>query len=108
MVVIDRKQSLQELCGNVAQQHDRFVKELTLAHELGYRMIVLIEDETINKLEQVPTWYNWRLKKNPKAITGKTLYKILHKYAEKYHVEFRFTRKEDCAKTILELLEVQR
>ena len=27
-LIIDRKQNLQELCGNVCQQHERFKKEL--------------------------------------------------------------------------------
>lgn len=107
MVVIDRKQGLQELAGNVGQQHERFVRELVLAKDLGYSLIVLVEDATINKLEQVPSWYNWRLKANPKAMTGKQLYKILNTMSEKYGVIFMFTNKQNCAKRILELLEVQ-
>ena len=104
MIVVDRKQNLQEVAGNVCQQHERFVRELTLANELGYRLIVLIEEPNIKLLKEVPTWYNWRLRKNPKAINGKRLYKIMSTMSEKYGVEWQFTTKENCGKRIVEIL----
>lgn len=104
MVVIDRKKDLQEVAGNVCQQHDRFVRELELANELGYKMIVLVEEPNITTLNQVPSWYNWRRKTNPKAINGKTLYKIMSTMSDKYGAEWLFTTKENCGKRIVELL----
>lgn len=104
MVVIDRKQSLQEVAGNVAQQHDRFVRELELAKELGYQLIILIEEPNIKSLGEVPQWYNWRLKKNPKALNGKKLYKIMATMCEKYGVAWLFTTKAKCGERIVELL----
>ena len=104
MVVIDRKQSLQEVAGNVCQQHERFVRELELARELGYRLIVLIEEDSIKTLSDVVTWYNWRRKKNPKAVGGKQLYRIMSTMADKYGVEWMFTTKANCGKRILEIL----
>lgn len=104
MVVIDRKKDLQEVAGNVCQQHDRFVRELALAKELGYKMIVLVEEPTITSVEQVFGWYNWRRKKNPKAISGKTLAKIMYTMRDKYNVEWQFTTKEKCGETIVKLL----
>ena len=53
MVVIDRKKDLQEVAGNVCQQHERFIRELELAKELGYKMIVLVEEPTMICLEDV-------------------------------------------------------
>lgn len=105
MVVIDRKKDLQEVCGNVTKQHERFVRELELAKELGYKMIVLVEEPTINSLSQVPTWYNWRRKKNPKALSGKTLYKIMFSMSQKYGFEWQFTTKSKCGEKIIELLK---
>lgn len=105
MVVIDRKKDLQEVAGNVCQQHDRFVRELELARELGYKLIVLIEEPNMTKLTDVCTWYNWRRKKNPRAINGKTLYKIMLTMQEKYGVEWQFTTKSKCGEKIVELLE---
>lgn len=104
MVVIDRKKDLQEVAGNVCQQHARFVRELELAKELGYKMIVLIEEPNMKRLVDVCGWYNWRKRNNPRAINGKTLYRIMKTMEEKYGVEWRFTTKQDCGKAIVELL----
>lgn len=104
MVVIDRKKDLQEVAGNVCQQHERFVRELELAKELGYKMIVLVEEPNISALANVCSWYNWRRKKNPKAVDGKTLYKIMFTMSKKYGVVWEFTTKQNCGKRIIELL----
>ena len=104
MVVIDRKKDLQEVAGNVCQQHDRFVRELELAKELGFKMIILVEDPTITSLPKVCSWYNYRRKKNPKAISGKTLFRIMSTMQEKYGITWEFTTKENCGKRIVELL----
>lgn len=105
MVVIDRKKDLQEVAGNVCQQHDRFVRELELAKELGYKMIVLVEEPNITSVEQVFGWYNWRRKKNPRAVSGKTLGKIMLTISQKYDITWEFTTKANCGKRIVELLE---
>lgn len=42
-LIIDRKQSLQELCGNVCQQHERFKRELLKAIDAGIQLVVLVE-----------------------------------------------------------------
>ena len=104
MVVIDRKKDLQEVAGNVCQQHERFVRELELAKDLGYRLIVLVEEPNITSLTGVCSWYNWRKRTNVRAISGKTLYKIMLTMSQKYGVEWQFTTKENCAKRIVELL----
>lgn len=104
MVVIDRKKDLQEVAGNVCQQHERFVRECELAKELGYRFIVLVEEPNMNELVDVCKWYNWRRKKNPRAINGKTLYKIMKTMSDKYDIEWQFTSKDSCGKKIVELL----
>ena len=104
MVVIDRKKDLQEVAGNVCQQHERFVRELELAKELGYKMIVLVEEPNIDTLVNVCSWYNWRRKKNPKAVNGKTLYKIMKTMSEKYDITWEFTTKQKCGERIVELL----
>lgn len=104
MVVIDRKKDLQEVSGNVCQQHDRFVRELELAKDLGYKMIVLVEEPNITTLANVCSWYNFRRRTNPKAIDGRTLYKIMKTMSEKYGFEWQFCKKAECGKRIVELL----
>ena len=41
-LIIDRKQSLQELCGNVCQQHERFKRELIKAIEASIQLVIVI------------------------------------------------------------------
>ena len=103
-IVIDRKKDLQEVVGNVTTQHTRFVKEVELAKELGFKLIILIEEPSVTSLNDVPSWYNWRLKTNKKAVTGKKLYRIMNTMKDKYGVEWMFTTKENCGKRIVELL----
>ena len=105
-IVIDRKFGLQEVAGNVCQQHARFVRELERARASGIKLIVLVEERGIHSLEDVPKWFNWRLIKNPKAISGKGLYKIMKTMAEKYDFYWQFTTKSKCGERIAELLEV--
>lgn len=105
MVVVDRKKDLHEVASNVTKDHDRFVRELELAKELGYKLIVLVEEPNMNELVDVCKWYNWRRKKNPKAINGKTLYKIMLTMRDKYGFTWEFTTKGKCGERIVELLE---
>ena len=39
-LIIDRKQNLQELCGNVCQQHERFKRELLKAINAGIQLVI--------------------------------------------------------------------
>ena len=105
MVVVDRKKDLHEVAANVTKDHDRFVRELELAKELGYQLIVLVEEPTITSVEQVFGWYNWRRKKNPRALDGKTLRKIMLTMQDKYGFDWQFTSKAKCGERIVELLE---
>ena len=55
-LIIDRKQNLQELCGNVCQQHERFKKELIRAIDAGIQLVILVEHgPDIQSLEDV--WF---------------------------------------------------
>lgn len=103
-VIIDRKKDLQEVAGNVCQQHERFIRELELAKELGYKMIILVEDPSITTLTNVCSWYNWRRKKNPRAVNGVTLFKIMLTISQKYNVTWEFTTRQNCGQRIVELL----
>lgn len=60
-VIIDRKQNLQELCGNVCQQHERFKRELIKAMQANIQLIILCEHGSdINSIEDVYFWQNPR------------------------------------------------
>jgi hypothetical protein len=104
-LVIDRKKDLQEICGNVTQQHERFQRELLRAQEAEIRLIILIEHgDDIQSLEDVYFWDNPRLAQSPKATTGKSLYRSLCTIRDRYNVRFEFCTKHDTGRKIMELL----
>ena len=104
-LVIDRKQNLSELCGNVCQQHKRFRAELERANEYGIKLIILCEHgKSITCLSDVMQWVNPRLKESPLAVSGERLYKILSAMSQKYNVDFLFCTKAETGKRIIELL----
>lgn len=119
-LIIDRKQNLQELCGNVCKQHDRFKKELIKAMRANIQLIILVEHgPDIRSLEDVYFWKNprkhevrWKVVNgkrekytvSAKALDGNQLYKSLCTIRDRYHVSFEFCEKKDTGKRIIELL----
>lgn len=121
-LVIDRKKDLQELCGNVCQQHERFKKELIRAMQAGIQIIFLVEHgEDVQTLEDVYFWQNprkheirWRYNQqtgqkekyfvSPKAVDGKQLYKSLCTIQDRYEAKFQFCTKDQTGKKIMEIL----
>lgn len=105
-LAIDRKQGLAELCCNVAQDHERFKAELLRAAEIGIKLIILVEHgAAIKALQDVPRWYNPRLKVSEYAISGKRLHGILTTIQTRYGIEILFCEKKNTGKRIIELLE---
>ena len=121
-LIIDRKKDLQELCGNVTQQHERFRKELLRAEQANIRLIILCEHgEGIESLEDVFFWENPRRKEyvwrqvngRPKRVwippqkrapSGQQLYKAMNTIQERYGVKFTFCSKEETGARIVRLL----
>lgn len=119
-LVIDRKKDLQEICGNVCQQHERFKAELLRAKEQGIKLVILCEHGAdIKSLEDVYFWQNprkhqmrWqtvngkRIKDviSAKAVDGNQLYKSLCTMRARYNVDFVFCQKEETGQKIIEIL----
>ena len=119
-LIIDRKQNLQELCGNVCQQHERFKKELLKAMQANIQLIILVEHgPDIQSLEDVYFWQNprkhevkWRYVNgkrekyivSAKAVDGNQLYKSLCTIRDRYNVRFEFCEKKSTGMKIIELL----
>lgn len=119
-LIIDRKQNLQELCGNVCQQHKRFKKELLRAMQANIQLIILVEHgPEIKSLEDVYFWKNPRKHEvkfrtvngkrekyivSSKAVDGNQLYKSLCTIRDRYNVRFEFCEKKDTGEKIIELL----
>lgn len=119
-LVIDRKKDLQEICGNVCQQHERFKAELLRAKEQGIKLVILCEHGAdIKSLEDVYFWQNprkyqirWktvngkRVKDviSARAVDGNQLYKSLCTIRDRYNVDFVFCQKEETGQKIIEIL----
>ena len=121
-LVVDRKKDLQELCGNVCQQHERFKRELLRAAEAGIQIVFLIEHgPDVVELEDVYFWQNprkheirWRINRqtgqrekyfiSPKAVDGKQLYKSLCTIRDRYGAQFQFCTKDQTGRKIMEIL----
>lgn len=119
-LVIDRKKDLQELCGNVCQQHERFKAELVRAIQSGIKIVILCEHgEDIKTMEDVYFWQNPRKHKviwktvdgkriktvvSEKAVDGYQLYKSLCTIRDSYNVDFVFCTKEETGQKIVEIL----
>ena len=118
-LIIDRKQNLQELCGNVCQQHERFKKELIRAVQANIQLIILVEHgPDVKTIEDVYFWQNprkhevrWRMVNgkrekyvvSAKAVDGPQLYKSLKTIRDRYNVCFEFCEKKDTGRRIIEL-----
>ena len=101
--VIDRKQNLNELAGNIIEK--RFHAEIQRAHDTGVKIIFLIEHGgSVSDLVDVLFWNNPRKKESPRCISGEHLYKSMTTLAERYGVEWQFCKKADTGKRIIEIL----
>ena len=104
-VIVDTKQNIQEVIGNVTKQHKRFISECDLAAESGIQLIILVENEDgITKISDLYRWWNPRTRYSKQATTGKTLAKILQGIECRHGVRFEFCRPEEAGKRIIELL----
>ena len=119
-LVIDRKKNLQELYGNVCQQHERFKAELIRALQQNIKIVILVEHgEDVKTLEDVWFWENprkheirWRMVngkrvrtvQSEKAVDGSQLYRSLKTIKDRYNVDFVFCTKEQTGQKIVEIL----
>lgn len=102
-VVVDRKQNLQELCGNLSKgEHNiiRFVNECKRAKSDHIRLVVLVEGTTCRSVKDVAEW-----KSKYSKHTGKWLTDKMFNLTVSYGVEWQFCKKNETAKKILEILQ---
>lgn len=105
-IVIDRKQNLLEVAGNLVQQRARFLREVERANRAGTKLIVLVEHSNrIKSLEDVIKWNNPRLKVSPLAVDGPRLFRIMHAMGNRFGFEWAFCDKVHTGRRIIELLE---
>lgn len=97
-VLIERKQNLAELAGNVTKENGRRFKAEFDRVPVDKKVYVLVE-ENISSLEEVVNWQGKYTK-----LCGATLYKYLVSYQRRHGLEFIFCHKNSSGKIIAELL----
>ena len=101
-VVIDRKDGLLELVGNLCHtsEHERVKREIARAKEDGCKeFIFLISASKIRTVDDIKNWTSPHTK-----VKGSTLLKIMSTMAKKYGVKFIICPRKDMGKKIIELL----
>lgn len=108
-ILIDRKQSLLEIAGNLCRttEHNRIKREIAKACDIGAeRFIFLIADSNITSIQEVCNWKVPTKRDGTRytRVEPKTLQKIMETMAKKYRVEFIFCKKKDMGQVIINLL----
>lgn len=105
-VVIDRKDSLLELAGNLCHtsEHQRINREIERAKKDNCKdFIFLISENKIKSVEDITTWTSPHTK-----VKGATLLKIMKTMKEKYSVRFIIVPKKNMGEMIMKLLGVSK
>ena len=107
-VAVDTKENMAEIAQNIGgtqQEHQRFIREVKLAQEIGCQLYVLVENtDGITRIEDVVRWTNPRTEYSPKCIQGPRLAKAMHTIESRYGCVFMFCRPEETAEIIVDLL----
>ena len=107
-LIIDRKQSIQELAANCTRDHDRFKRELERAKAVGARLIILVEQNRykdrdkwihVGSIEDIMLWSSPHT-----TIRGEKVFRVLRAWMAKYDIDVVFCDKRQTGKKILEIL----
>lgn len=101
-VVIDRKDSLLELAGNLCHtsEHERVKREIARAKEDGCKdFIFLISESKIKTPEDIKNWSSPHTK-----VKGETLLKIMATMKKRYNIRFMICKRSEMGKIIIKIL----
>ena len=101
-VVIDRKDNLLELSGNLCHtlEHERIKREIARAKEDGCKdFIFLISESKVKSIEDIKNWSSPHTK-----VKGDTLLKIMITMKKKYGIRFIICPKNKMGEYIYKLL----
>ena len=107
-IVIDRKQSIQELAMNCTRDHERFRAELERAKAAESELVILVEQNRYKDRERwirVGTIEDLMLWESPHTtIRGEKVYRVLRAWMAKYPIRVVFCDKRSTGKKILEII----
>lgn len=107
-LIIDRKQSIQELAANCTRDHERFKRELERAKAVGAHLVILVEQNRykdrdkwihVEGIEDIMLWSSPHT-----TIVGEKVYRVLRAWRSKYNIDIQFCDKRQTGKKILEIL----
>ena len=107
-LVIDRKQTIQELAQNCTRDHERFRRELERVKRTGSELVLLVEqnrykdrDEWV-QVSQIADLIRWS---NPHTmVRGEKVYRVLASWTAKYPLSVIFCDKRSTGRMITEIL----
>lgn len=107
-LLIDRKQSIQELAANCTRDHERFRAELERAKSVGATLVILVEQNRYKDRERwihVESIEDLMLWSSPHTtIRGEKVYRVLRAWMTKYPIRVEFCDKRQTGARILEII----
>lgn len=94
-VVIERKRNLDEICGNLTADRDRFEREFLRAKALGTKVFLIIENAT---------WTDIYLQNYRSQITPKSLMASLMSWQVRFNITIIFCEPENTPRLIHQIL----
>lgn len=108
LLIVDRKQSIQELAANCTIDHDRFKRELERAKEVGAELVILVEQNRykdrdkwirVENIEDLMLWSSPHT-----TIRGEKVYRVLASWVHKYNIRVAFCDKRQTGKRIIDII----
>lgn len=107
-LIVDRKQTIQELAQNCTRDHKRFRNELERAKAVGAELVILVEQNRYydrDKWIHVKTIEDLMLWSSPHTtIRGEKVYRVLRAWMAKYPIRVEFCDKRQTGTRILEII----
>lgn len=107
-IIVDRKQSIQELAANCTRDHERFRRELDRAKAVGTHLVILVEQNRykdgddyirVGEISDLMLWSSPHTK-----IRGEKVFRVLASWCAKYDIEVQFCDKRSTGKRILQII----
>lgn len=112
LLVIDRKQNIQELAQCCASDHERFKRELERAKKVGAHLVILVEQDRykdrdewiqVKDIEDLMRWSSPHTQ-----VRGEKVYRVLASWRAKYPISVVFCDKQSTGRMITEILYEQK
>lgn len=94
-VVIERKRNLDEICGNLSADRDRFEREFLRAKAIGTKVFLIIENAT---------WTDIYLQNYRSQLTAKSLVASLMSWQVRFNITIIFCAPENTPRLIHQIL----